>query len=152
MAKSQQSWNKKEKEKQKRKKREEKVKKREERKTLSAESGSTLDDMIAYVDEFGNITSEPPDPTRKKEIVKAADIELGIPKKEKEDYITERVGKVTFFNDSKGYGFIRDHDSQESVFVHVNNLVDDVRENDKVNFEVEQGPKGLNAVNVRLVK
>ena len=60
-----------------------------------------------------------------------------------------RKGKVTFFNDAKGYGFIKDLKSQESIFVHINSLTEAIKENDKVSFEVEQGPKGLSAVRVK---
>ncbi|ALI98386.1 MULTISPECIES: cold-shock protein [Rufibacter] len=59
-------------------------------------------------------------------------------------------GKVKFFNDSKGFGFIKDADSNEEYFVHVSNLVDEIRENDEVTFELKEGRKGLNAVNVKL--
>lgn len=59
-------------------------------------------------------------------------------------------GKVKFFNESKGFGFITPDDGTEDVFVHVSGLRDDIKENDKVIYEVEQGKKGLNAVNVRL--
>ena len=58
-------------------------------------------------------------------------------------------GKVKFFNTSKGFGFITDESGQE-VFVHQSGLKQDIRENDNVVFETEQGKKGLNAVNVRL--
>ncbi len=61
-----------------------------------------------------------------------------------------RTGTVKFFNSSKGFGFIVSDDSQEEIFVHVTGLKDDIRENDKVKFEVEQGKKGPNAVNVTL--
>ena len=82
--------------------------------------------MIAYVDENGNISETPPDPTKKKEI-KAKNIEINVPKREdlpEEEKI--RKGVVTFFNDSKGYGFIKDSETQESVFVHANNLIDQI--------------------------
>ncbi|MBA9078153.1 MULTISPECIES: cold-shock protein [Rufibacter] len=59
-------------------------------------------------------------------------------------------GKVKFFNDSKGFGFIKDADSNEEYFVHVSNLVDEIRENDEVTYELKEGRKGLNAVNVKL--
>lgn len=147
MGRSQETFGKKEKEKKRLKKREEKAKKREERKENS--SGGGLENMLAYVDENGNITDTPPDPDIKKKKIKAEDIVLGIPKKgeyEEEDPIHE--GKVTFFNDSKGYGFIRDLKDQESYFVHVNGLKDEVVEGDKVKFELEKGQKGLMAVRV----
>jgi len=149
MAKSQESWNKKEKENLKKKKREDKAKKKEERK---ASGGSAdFDSMIAYVDEFGNITSTPPDPTKRKE-VKAEDIMLGVPARESEEQGDgTRKGIVSYFDSSKGYGFIRDLDTQESIFTHINSHIDKIEEGNKVSFRTEKGPKGLNAVEVRKV-
>lgn len=60
-------------------------------------------------------------------------------------------GTVKFFNESKGFGFIKPDDSSEDIFVHVSGLVDEVRENDQVEYDTEQGKKGLNAVNVKVV-
>lgn len=61
-------------------------------------------------------------------------------------------GKVKFFNNSKGFGFITPSDSSEDIFVHVSGLIDEVRENDEVTFEVERGKKGMNAVRVEVVR
>jgi len=58
-------------------------------------------------------------------------------------------GIVKFFNNSKGFGFIKDQESEKEYFVHVNGLVDQIKENDEVTFELEEGRKGLNAVNVK---
>jgi cold shock protein len=63
-----------------------------------------------------------------------------------------KKGKVKFFNNSKGFGFITPSDSSEDIFVHKSGLVDEIHENDNVEFEVEQGKKGLNAVNVKVVR
>jgi CspA family cold shock protein len=60
-------------------------------------------------------------------------------------------GTVKFFNDSKGFGFIKDNESDNEYFVHVSGLIDEIRENDEVSFELKEGKKGLNAVNVKLV-
>jgi len=60
-------------------------------------------------------------------------------------------GTVKFFNETKGFGFIKPTDASEDVFVHSSGLVDEIRENDKVEFDVEQGKKGLNAVNVKVL-
>lgn len=150
MAKSQETWNKKEAEKNRQKKKKDKEQKKMERRA-SAKGGSSLDDMIAYVDENGRITSTPPDPKNKK-VIKEEDIIISVPKKarvEPADLI--RKGTVSFFNESKGYGFIKDHETQESIFVHANGLVDQIKENSKVSFEVEMGKKGPNAVNVKLI-
>jgi cold shock protein len=62
-----------------------------------------------------------------------------------------KTGTVKFFNNSKGFGFIKQADSDEEIFVHASGLIDQVRENDKVKFEVEKGKKGLNAVRVELL-
>jgi len=108
--------------------------------------------MYAYLDENGNLSSTPPDP-KKKIVVKAEDINIGVPKHEPVDPADLiRKGVVTFFNDSKGYGFIKDMASQESVFVHINSLTEQIKENNLVTFEIEMGPKGANAVNVKLSK
>ena len=61
-----------------------------------------------------------------------------------------KEGTVKFFNNSKGFGFIKPSDGGEDIFVHESGLTDNIHENDKVTFEVEQGRKGLNAVNVRV--
>jgi cold shock CspA family protein len=147
MGRSSETFSKKEKEKKKQKKRQEKDEKKLERKASASKGG--LEDMIAYVDEFGNITSTPPDPKNKAEI-KADDIQLGIPRRQDlapED--SESKGVVTFFNESKGYGFIRDSDSGTSVFVHIKETTEPIREGDKVIFEVEMTPKGPGAIKVR---
>jgi cold shock CspA family protein len=149
MAKSQQTWNKKENEKKRQKKREDKELKKVKRKANAV--GGDFDNMIAYVDENGNLSSTPPDPSKRKKII-ADNIEIGVPKRESiEQKDINRKGIVTFFNDSKGFGFIRDLDSQESIFIHANGLIDHIKENDKVTFQVVQGQKGLNAVEVRVV-
>lgn len=149
MAKSQQTFNKIEKEKQRAKKREEKQKKKDERK--SNPKGSDFD--IAYVDEYGNLTDTPPDPSKKVQ-VEAEDIVIGVPKKEEgdeEDTKKDKEGKVSFFDHSKGFGFIIDSQSQEKYFVHVSGLIDEIDENDKVTYELERGMKGMNAVRVKKI-
>jgi len=60
-------------------------------------------------------------------------------------------GTVKFFNESKGFGFIKDSGTATEYFVHVSGLSDQVRENDEVTFDIQEGRKGLNAVNVKLV-
>ena len=60
-------------------------------------------------------------------------------------------GTVKFFNDAKGFGFIVDDSSKEEYFVHVSGLVDEIREGDNVEFELKEGKKGLNAVNVKVL-
>ncbi len=148
MGKSQETFSKKEKEKKRLKQRQDKAEKMEERKA-NGKKGKTLDDMLAYIDENGNISSTPPDP-RKKKTFKQEDMQIGVPKQEAADPAEAiRTGVVTFFNDAKGFGFIKDLQTQESVFIHVNQLSEPIKENDKVNFEVEMGPKGASAINVK---
>jgi cold shock CspA family protein len=142
------TWNKKEREKKKQQEKKEKEARKKERKENTT-SGKGIAEMMAYVDENGNISDTPPDPRKRKEF-KLEDIEIGVP-----EYVppTEaeltHTGKVTFFNHEKGFGFIKDMQTQQSVFVHINNLSEPVNENDKVSFEVGHGPKGPMAVNVK---
>jgi CspA family cold shock protein len=60
-------------------------------------------------------------------------------------------GTVKFFNTEKHFGFIRHDDSGKETFVHVSGLIDEIKENDRVEFELQNGKKGLNAVNVKLI-
>ena len=148
MARSQETFNKKEVRSKKEKKRKDK-----EAKKLARRDGEKkgMDDMIAYVDENGMISSTPPDPDKKKKI-KAENIEISVPKQEHVEMDIVRKGIVSFFNDSKGYGFIKDSETKESVFVHVNNVLEEIKEGNVVNFEVEMGQKGPTAVKVKLFK
>jgi cold shock CspA family protein len=141
------TWNKKEREKKKQQSKREKKERMQERKDNPG--AKSMDDMMAYIDENGNLSSTPPDPKKMRKI-KLEDIEIGVPRQgdiNPEDLI--RTGTVTFFNGAKGYGFIKDIETGESVFVHINALKDEVNEGSKVIFEVEMGPKGANAINVR---
>jgi cold shock CspA family protein len=149
MARSQETFNKKEAEKKKAKKRQEKEQKKEDRKANAKDSDNEF--VLAYVDENGNISNTPPDPRRMIK-VREEDIQLSVPKHDAIIQGAVRNGIVTFFNDSKGYGFIKDTTTQESIFVHLNGLIDQIKENNKVSFETEMGPKGLNAIQVKLVK
>ena len=150
MGRSQETFNKKEVRNKKEKKRKDKVAKKQARNLV--EKKSSLEDMMAYVDENGMISETPPDPTKKKKII-SENIEIGVPKRESLDAIDPiRKGIVTFFNESKGFGFIKDSETQESVFVHVNNLLEEIKENNVVSFEVEMGQKGPIATKVKLFK
>ncbi len=145
------TWNKKEREKKRQQNKKDKAEKKLERKE-SNKNNNDPESMYAYLDENGNLSSRPPDP-RKRIVINIEDIEIGVPKHEPanpEDLI--RKGIVTFFNNSKGYGFIKDQETQESVFVHVHALTEAINENSKVAFEIEKGPKGSNAINVKVLK
>ena len=121
------SFGKRENEKKKQARRVEKQNRKEERK--SSGKATSFEDMIAYVDENGMITSVPPE-LRQKEEINQEDILISTPKKE--------------------FGFIRDLSGTEKYFFHVNNVVDDISVNDIVTFDLERGDRGLSAVNVCL--
>ena len=146
MAGSQETFNKRDKEKKRLKKRLDKQQKLAERKANAQGGGS--ESMIAYVDEFGRLTDTPPDPANRKK-VDAGSIEIGVPKREVLEANAIRKGRVEFFNHSKGFGFIKETDSQEKYFVHVNGLLEEVKEGDIVIFELERGFKGMSAVRVK---
>jgi len=142
------TFSKKEKEKKKQQKRKEKEERKAERKANA--SGGALEDMMAYVDENGNISSTPPNPEKKK-VINQADIVIGSRNIEGMEVNTIRKGRVSYFNTAKGYGFIKDMQSQESVFVHMNALTVAIKENDYVTFETENSPRGLSAISVKKV-
>ena len=149
MAGSQETFNKKDKEKKRLKKRLDKQQKLANRKANS--QGGGLENMIAYVDENGRITDTPPDPANRKKI-NAESIQISVQKRELEELSAIRQGKVEFFNTSKGFGFIKELDTEEKYFVHINSLIDPIVENDIVTFEVERSFKGMTAVRVKVEK
>ena len=147
MSKSQETWNKKEREKNKQKNKKEKEEKKQERRENSKDKKS-FEDMLAYIDENGHISATPPDP-RKKINVNVEDIEIGVPKQSESDEDNINEGAVNYFNESKGFGFIIDKQSGERLFFHVNQLLEAIKEHDKVTYDIEKGPKGYNAVNIK---
>jgi cold shock CspA family protein len=148
MGKSLETFSKKDREKKRANKQKDKKEKAEDRKANS-DKGKSLEEMMAYTDEYGNITSTPPDPAKRRKVM-VEDIQIAVPKQaELSPADLVRNGVVSFFNESKGFGFIKDLQSQESIFVHVHGLEEAIQENDKVTFETEQGPKGLGAIKVR---
>jgi cold shock CspA family protein len=141
------SFNKKDLEKKKEQKRQEKLKRKEERKANGG-SGS-FEDMIAYVDENGMITSTPPDPQNKQEI-NIEDIAVSTPKKE--DIVEETVlsGQVEHFNQEKGFGFIKRTGSIEKYFFHISNAPASIAKGNMVTFELERDLRGTSAVKISL--
>ncbi len=143
------TYNKRENEKKKQARRAEKKKKKEDRKLLG--KTNSFDDMIAYVDENGVITSTPPELNPNKEEIKQEEILISTPKKEELEAPAVLRGRIDYFNESKGYGFIKDLDGAEKYFFHVsNNTLTDISENDIVTFDLERGLRGMNAVNIRI--
>lgn len=150
MGRSQETSNKKEIRNKKEKKRKEKAEKKAKRK--SEGKITDFNDMIAYVDEFGKLSSSPPD-LEKRIIVAPESIEIKIPRNRSESVSSrEKQGVVISFNKSKGFGFIRESDSTRNIFVHANNLTEPISENDVVTYELGKGAKGAIALNVKRLK
>jgi cold shock CspA family protein len=148
MAKSKETFGKKEKEKKRVKERQDKAEKMQKR-NAEAKKGKSLEEMMAYVDENGNLSSTPMDP-KKKKLFRQEDMQIKVLKQEElEQEDPVRAGTVTFFNHEKGFGFINDQKSGERIFVHAKQLTEEVQEGDKVSFEVEMGPKGPSAFRVK---
>ena len=148
MARPQETFNKKEQEKLRAKKKKEKLEKKEARKANPKLSG---EDIYVYVDENGHLTNTPPDPS-KKIIVDVESIEINVSRRtESDEAPTEKRGTIDFFNDSKGFGFIKEVETGEKYFVHISGLIDDVKEGNLVTYDLERGAKGMNAVNVKKI-
>lgn len=141
------SYSKKSRQKKKAQKKKEKLLQREERKANN-NKGKGLEDMLAYVDEFGNITDVPPE-QQNREKVNLEDIQLGAAPIEE---LKELTGTVTSFFTDKAYGFIVEDISGESIFVHANSAEEPIEEKDRVSFEKERTPKGYAAINVKKLK
>ena len=133
-------------EKAKQQKRREKQKRKEERKSGGT---SSFEDMIAYVDEFGNLSSTPVEKTT--EEVDASTIDVSTPKQEEVEPELFQ-GRVQHYNSLKGYGFIEEASTKETYFFHYSEAPHGISEGDKVSFEVERGPRGLNAVRISIIK
>lgn len=142
------TFNKKEREKKKELKRKEKLSRKEYRKENSG--GGGLESMMAYVDENGAITNTPPDPKAKIKI-DVNSIEIGIPKKEDREEVDSTLsGTVNFYDDSKGYGFIKSDDG-ENYFMHNSNInKGQPIKGRKATFEKERGSKGWVAVRINI--
>jgi cold shock CspA family protein len=147
MAKSSATFSKRENEKKKIQKRKEKDERREERKA-QAQKGQSLEDMMVYVDEFGNLVDSPPDPKKKREI-KTEEILLGAAAREAEPE-GPQTGTVSFYNDSKGYGFIREDRSQNSYFFLNRDFEGQPKIGQAVLFTGGESPRGLTAAAISL--
>lgn len=146
---SQLNSNKRDREKQKAAKRLEKQKRKEERQENS--KGGAFQDMLAWVDENGNLCDTPPDPNRKKEEISLENIVISTPKQEEPEEPVLLRGRVEYFQAEKRFGFIKDRDSTEKYFFHISNAPDNIKEGDLVTFQTERGPKGMTAVNIVIV-
>jgi cold shock CspA family protein len=136
------SNNKRELEKKKAQKKKDKERRKDERRKNGPDS---FDDMIAYVDENGNLCDTPP--TEMIEEIDAETIEVSTPK---QDHVAKEKpsGIVDYFEPSKGFGFIRASDSDDKYFFHISNAPQDIKKGDKVCFELEKNQRGLQAVEI----
>jgi cold shock CspA family protein len=146
MGRSKETFGKKEVRNKKEKKRKEKEKRRLERKEQGKKA--SFDDMIAWVDENGNIIDTPPDTTEKEEI-EVENIEVSVPKAESRINSKIRTGLLKNYDEEKAYGFIIDDKTRESVFVHKNDCLEAIKAGIQVEYEIEKGLKGLKAINVK---
>jgi cold shock CspA family protein len=149
MAKSSETFNKREKEKKRIQKRKEKEQRKEERKADSKDTKS-FEDMLAYVDENGNLTSTPPDQSKKR-VIREAEIDLTSRNKggAASPYLNQ--GIVKYFDTTKGFGFIKNDQTSEELFFHHKSANFPIAQSDRVTYETEMGPKGLNAVRISKV-
>jgi cold shock CspA family protein len=143
------TFNKRENEKKRLQKRKDKEQRKEERKANKGDK--SFEDMIAYVDENGNFSSTPPDNSKRKQI-KESDINLASGNFGNNAAQNERrQGFIKTFHTDKGFGFIKDSRTQDEFFFHFTGANYQVAQSDAVTFEVESGPKGLNAVRIEKV-
>ena len=129
------------------KQKQDKKEKMQERKNAPKQS---LDDMMAYLDEDGNLTTAPPDPSKKRREFTLEDVPDVVARRI-DDVVDSgpHTGTVTFFNKAKGFGFIVDDRSGERIFVHMEQCEFQINETDKVVFEVASGDRGPVAMQVR---
>lgn len=137
---------KKEKEKKKAKKKQDKAQKREERKVVN-NKGKTLDDMIMYIDENGNLSKTPIDMSQRREIDPDT-IQLGATAMPDPD--EEFTGIVSFISD-KGYGFIVEDGSQANIYLNTQQMLSPLTGKDRVKYNKERTPKGFSALNVQKI-
>ena len=128
-----------------------KLEKQKKKEIRRQNAGSrSFEDMIAYVDENGNLTDTPVDP-KSKTVVDLEQIEISTPKQQEVEYVPFN-GRVEYFNTEKKFGFIKDVKSVNKYFFHINQAPAAIAEGQTVEFDVEKGIKGLNAVNIRILK
>lgn len=147
MGRSQETFNKKEKEKKRLQKRREKGEKKEERKQAAATgTKKTFEEMLAYVDEDGNLTDLPPD-------ARTSSTGSGpkVHRDTSENPSSVKTGKVVFFDAAKGYGFVEDSKNGKRVFVHQNSTPVAIKMNDILEFTVVKGAKGLQASSIKKI-
>jgi len=146
MGRSQETFNKKENIKKRQQKKKEKELRRENRQADSAK-GKSLEDMFAYVDEYGNLTDKKPAEQGRQE-VKPEDILISIPKSLAEEEILR--GKVKYYNDQRGWGFINNEQGERFFFL-IAEAPAHIKMDDQVQFKSKKGPKGLQAYAIEII-
>jgi len=147
------SFSKKENRNKKAKAKQDKAQKMAERK-LNNNKGKSLEDMLAYVDEDGNLSPVPPQGANVEDMTfneTRTRTNRPEPRTPRQADNPIKTGYVSFFNLSKGFGFITDDSSRERVFFHVNQLSQPLKENDRVTFSQEKTARGYNATNVKKI-
>jgi len=147
------TYSKKERNKKKLQKRKEKEQRRDEKRFEVSKNGKSLEDMIAYVDENGNLSNTPPD-ERKVSRIALEDIAIATPRGEPEDPTALPTGTISYYDTTKGYGFITSTRNQERIFVHRSQLADPsvvLATGDKVEYQAVKGPRGMQAELVRKI-
>lgn len=139
------TYSKRDNEKKKQEKRVKKIKKKEERKESGKDS---FDDMIAYVDEYGVISSVPPE-KRPARVSNTNNANTSTDQSNRSQEMTGIKGRVEYLNSEKGYGFIKDTSKTDKYFFHLSNTQEKIQTNDFVSFDLEHTKKGLNAINVK---
>ena len=126
-----------------------KRKEKQQRKEERLSSGkSSFEDMIAYTDENGRLHDTPPEQCKNE--VDISEIKISVPKKEHVE-IEPLRGRIEHFNESKGYGFVKDLGSSEKYFFHISAAPQIVKEGDIVTFEIGRGTRGMNAVRISII-
>lgn len=133
------------------KKREQRKKEKEIRKenrSSNSTKGKSFEDMLAYVDENGNLTTQKPEEGQKKKAIKAEEILVSTPKMVEEDLVQQ--GKVNYYNDQKGWGFINDAHG-ERIFFLIAEAPAHIKVDDKVSFKTQKSPRGLQAFAIEIL-
>lgn len=125
---------------------------RAEQRRQNSDKGKNLEELFAYVDEYGNLSSSPPDPSKKRTINADDIVFQSAPRTETADEAeTARKGKVTYYSDAKGFGFITDSETSDRIFAHVSELLQPVKEGDMVTYFSQKNEKGFFATKVSII-